>query len=77
MKIKNLSWHYNFAKLIKGDFDPNVHNYNKNMIDTRLSHAWEGRIFVQKRKSEPGVDAIIKQNSISWAFDFFNKRIFK
>ncbi len=38
-----------FQKLIKGDFDPNVHNYNKNFMDTRLSHAWEGRIFVPKR----------------------------
>jgi hypothetical protein len=67
---------YNIQKLIKGDFDPNVHNYNKNLMDTRLSLAWEGRIFVPKRVAEPGVDAKLKEMSISKAFEYFNKRVF-
>lgn len=29
-------------------------------MDLRLSYAWEGRIFIPKRRSEPGVDAKLK-----------------
>jgi hypothetical protein len=45
-------------------------------MDTRLSYAWEGRIFLPKRKCEPGVDSKLKEASIKTVFDYFNKKIF-
>jgi hypothetical protein len=71
-----MSRRFSFLKSIRGDLDPNKHNYNKNLMDTRLSYAWEGRIFVPKRKCEPGVDSKLKEASIKTVFDYFNKKIF-
>jgi hypothetical protein len=61
MNLRKVVRNYNIQKLVKGDFDPNVRNYNKNLMDTRLSHAWEGRIFIPKRTATPGVDAKLKE----------------
>jgi hypothetical protein len=57
MKLKSIFRRYSFAKSIKGDFDPNMHNYNKNIADTRLSYIWEGWVFLPKRTSKMGVDS--------------------
>ena len=51
MRLKNLYRSFTMAKEYKGDLDPNWHNYNKNILDPRLSHAWEGRIFLPKKTS--------------------------
>ena len=73
MKFSLVKRFYNVNKYLKDDLNPSKHNYNKNPLDARLSHAWEGRIFLPKRLAQPECDYILKEWLIWTTFNYFNK----